>query len=69
MIRDRRQRYKRVFDAFYDDMLMLVDRLNQLMSNKTLIEIVRRYFRPEVTELVNEEEIDQSLGMNSWLER
>lgn len=48
MIRDRKQRANETFDTFYESVLELVDRLHEPLSDRTLVEILRRNLLPEI---------------------
>lgn len=48
MIRDRRQKPHESFDSFYESVIDLVDRLEQPLNEKTLVEILRRNLLPEI---------------------
>lgn len=48
MIRDRKQKSHESFDSFYESVIDLVDRLEQPLSGKTLVEILRRNLLPEI---------------------
>lgn len=48
MIRDRKQKPHETFDSFYESVIDLVDRLDQPINDKTLVEILRRNLLPEI---------------------
>lgn len=48
LIRDRKQRSGESFDAFYDSVVELTDRLKEPLSNVMLVEILRRNLLPEI---------------------
>jgi len=53
-IRDRKQKEKESFDAFYDAIVQITDCLEVPMAEKDLIETLRRNLRPEIRhELLN----------------
>ncbi|XP_033233219.1 uncharacterized protein [Drosophila pseudoobscura] len=53
-IRDRKQKEKEGFDAFYDAIVQLMDSLESPLSEKSVVDILRRNLRPEVRhELLN----------------
>jgi len=47
-IRNRKQRDKERFDSYYNDVLHLVDKLSNPLSNAELIDILRNNLRPEL---------------------
>lgn len=48
LIRDRKQKPNESFDAFYDSVIDLADRLDQPLDDHTLVEILRRNLVPEI---------------------
>lgn len=48
MIRDRKQKPNELFDDFYESVIDLVDRLDQPLPDRTLVEILRRNLQPEI---------------------
>lgn len=48
LIRDRKQRSGETFDNFYESVVELVDRLDQPLPDRTLVEILRRNLLPEI---------------------
>lgn len=48
MIRDRKQKVNETFDSFYESVLELVDRLAEPLSDRTLVEILRRNLLPDI---------------------
>lgn len=48
LIRDRKQKPNETFDSFYESIVHLTDRLNEPLPDRTLVEILRRNFLPEI---------------------
>lgn len=48
MIRDRKQKYNENFDTFYEAVIEISDRLSEPLSEKILVEILRRNLLPEI---------------------
>lgn len=48
LIRDRKQKCGESFDNFYESVVELVDRLDQPLPDRTLVEILRRNLLPEI---------------------
>lgn len=48
MIRDRKQKANENFDDFYNSVIDIVDRLDQPLPDRTLVEILRRNLQPEI---------------------
>lgn len=48
LIRERKQKPNESFDAFYESIIALTDRLHTPLSNDTLVEILRRNLLPEI---------------------
>lgn len=58
LIRDRKQKPNELFDVFYESVIDLVDRLNQPLSDRTLVEILRRNLLPEIQHEILNMKID-----------
>lgn len=48
LIRDRKQKPGETFDSFYESVVEIVDRLDQPLPDRTLVEILRRNLLPEI---------------------
>lgn len=48
LIRDRKQKTNETFDSFYESIVDLTDRLNEKLSDRTLVEILRRNLLPNI---------------------